>query len=364
MDYFQMIDRGDPTPLYAQLKNALQAQIRTGALPYGEKLPSENEFMAHLGLSRMTIRSALSQLANENYVHKIHGKGTFVCYNTANAAMGNIDVLLDVTYAYFSSHYIKSISEVLTKHNYQFVIHDTQDDQEHICLTLERILQKDSAGIILQPSHLVEPQSPRLKELLQQIQQRAIPCVTIDRTLDGMSVVSVPFDDYTGGRIAAEHLVSLGHKNCAMVCCSSFLENAPRFNGFNSVLQEYNLPPLIAVEKDQDLAQNLVQLVREKHITAIFNYNDEVALKTFRFLKSAGIQIPRDVSIVGYDDTVFAKATDPQMTSVVHPKELLGHIAAEKLISLIEHQYYKVDRDAIYPKLSIRDSCCVPNSKQ
>ncbi len=358
MDYSQMIDRGDPTPLYAQLKNALQEQIRTGALPYGEKLPSENEFMAHLGLSRMTIRSALSQLSNENYVHKIHGKGTFVCYNTANATAGNIDVLLDVTYAYFSSHYIKSISEVLTKHNYQFVIHDTQDDQTHICLTLERILQNDPAGIILQPSHLVEPQLPRLKELLQQIQQRGIPCVTIDRALEGIPVLSVPFDDYTGGRIAAEYLVSLGHKKCAMVCCSNFVENEPRFSGFDSVLQEYNLPHLIAVEKDTDLAANLVRLVREENVTAVFNYNDEVALKTFRFLSSAGIRIPQDVSIVGFDDTIFTKATDPQMTSVVHPKERLGHITAEKLISLIERRYFKVDKDALHPRLSIRESCC------
>lgn len=362
MDYSLMIDRGDPTPLYAQLKNALQEQIRTGVLPYGEKLPSENEFMDNLGLSRMTIRSALSQLSNENYVHKIHGKGTFVCYNTANAAAGNIDVLLDVTYAYFSSHYIKSISEVLTKHNYQFVIHDTQDDQAHICLTLERILQNDPAGIILQPSHLVEPQLPRLKELLHQIQQRGIPCVTIDRALEGIPVLSVPFDDYTGGRIAAEYLTSLGHEKCAMVCCSNFVENEPRFNGFNSVLQEYGLPPLISVEKDKELAENLVRLVKEENVTAIFNYNDEVALKTFRFLSSAGIRIPQDVSIVGYDDTVFTKATDPQMTSVVHPKELLGHITAEKLISLIEHRYYKVDKDALFPRLSIRESCCPPNN--
>lgn len=362
MDYSQMIDRGDPTPLYAQLKNALQEQIRTGALPYGEKLPSENEFMEQLGLSRMTIRSALSQLANENYVQKIHGKGTFVCYNTANATAGNIDVLLDVTYAYFSSHYIKSISEVLTKHNYQFVIHDTQDDQAHICHTLERILQNDPAGIILQPSHLVEPQLPRLKELLQQIQQVGIPCITIDRALEGIPVISVPFDDYVGGRIAAEYLTALGHEKCAMVCCSNFIENEPRFSGFNSVLQDYGLPPLIPIEKDKDMEENLVRLVKDEGVTAVFNYNDEVALKTYRVFNSAGIRIPQDVSIIGFDDTVFTKATDPQMTSVVHPKELLGHMAAAKLISLIEHRYYKIDKDALYPKLSIRDSCCSPDT--
>jgi GntR family transcriptional regulator of arabinose operon len=358
MDLPIYIDRSSPLPLYAQLKTALQHAIRRGDLAYGEKLPSENEFMELLGLSRMTIRSALSQLASENYIHKLHGKGTFVCYNAESAAAGKIDVLLDVTYAYFSSHYIKSISDVLSANNYQFVIHDTQDNQEHICDILEKILQVGSAGILLQPSHMVEPQLPRLRALLLAISESGIPCVTIDRSIEGISTTSVVFDDYLGGRIAAEYLVSLGHKRCAMVCCSNFVENEPRFNGFNDLLIEKGLPPLMAVEKNKELEANLVGLIRREHVTAVFNYNDEVALKTFRFLSAAGIRIPQDVSVLGYDDTVLTKATDPQMTSVIHPKEMLGHISAKQLLSLVEQRHYAPPEDQLYPRLSIRSSCC------
>ncbi len=351
------IDRSSPLPLYAQLQTALQQAIRRGELAYGEKLPSENEFMELLGLSRMTIRSALSQLSQDNYIHKIHGKGTFVCYKAESAAAGKVDVLLDVTYAYFSTHYIKSISEVLSAFNYQFVIHDTQDSQDHICDILEKILQSDSAGILLQPSHLVEPTLPRLKNLLLAINERGIPIVMLDRSIDGVGSESILFDDYMGGRIAAEYLVALGHKKCAMICCSSFAENKPRFTGFNDLLLERDLTPLFAIEKDQDMEQNLIRLVKDQGITAIFNYNDEVALKTFRYLASAGIRIPQDVSVLGYDDTVLTKATDPQMTSVIHPKELLGHIASRKLLSLIEGDTYVPPREQLFPTLNIRGSC-------
>lgn len=364
MELSIFIDRSSPIPLYAQLKTALQQAIRRGDLAYGEKLPSENEFMEQLGLSRMTIRSALSQLASENYIHKLHGKGTFVCYSAESAAAGKIDVLLDVTYAYFSTHYIKSISEVLSANNYQFVIHDTQDSQEHICDILEKILQSDCAGILLQPSHIVEPQLPRLKNLLLAINERGIHSVMIDRSIEGVSSENVLFDDYLGGRIAAEHLVSLGHKKCAMVCCSTFTENEPRFNGFNDLLLEKGLTPLFVVEKDKNMEQKLVELVKKEHITAVFNYNDEVALKTFRYLNAAGIRIPQDVSVLGYDDTVLAKATDPQMTSVVHPKELLGHIAAKKLLSLIEQRPYTPPEDQLYPRLIIRSSSCQTKTQE
>lgn len=351
------IDRNSPVPLYAQLKDALQQEIQNGNIAYGEKLPSENEFMQALGLSRMTIRTALSQLAEENYVQKVHGVGSFASYDSHVSPMGKIDVLLDVTYTYFASLYIKSISERLTQHKYQFVIHDTQDSQQTICSILDQILKNGSSGVIIQPSHLVEPQLPELNNLILALQQKGIPCVTIDRAIENAPCPSVLFDDYTGGRVAAEHLTSLGHKKCAMVCCSRFSENAPRFEGFNSVLLEKGLPALIPIEKDENLAENLCSLIARESITAIFNYSDKVALKVFHALSMAGLRVPQDISVVGYDDTVFAKTSNPQMTSVIHPKEQLGYTTAEKLISIIEHYPYSVPVKMLSPKLHIRSSC-------
>lgn len=357
------IDRSNPLPLYVQLKNALQREIRSGQLAYGDKLPSEPELHQQLGLSRMTIRNALSELVSENYIQKMPGKGSFVCYNAAESSAGKIDVLLDVTYSYFSSLYIKSISESMMQHNYQFVIYDTQDKTERICDTLERILQNGSAGILLQPSHLVEAPSQRLKDLLISIANRGIPLVTIDRTINDIACVNVRFDDFAGAQAAAEYLISLGHKKFAMVCRSIFTESAPRYNGFDSVLLKNNLEPLIVVDYDDDYAKKLVSLVRNENVTAIFNYSDAIALKTMRYLNEANIRIPEDVSVVGFDDTVFANATNPSLTSVIHPKEMLGHIAAEMLISIVEQYPYTIPEDLLTPKISIKDSCAAPSKE-
>jgi GntR family transcriptional regulator of arabinose operon len=292
---------------------------------------------------------------------KRQGVGAFVCYsNGSHLVSGSIDVLLDVTYTYFSSHYIKSISEVLAQKNYQFVIHDTRDSQQDIAYILNCILKKGSTGIIIQPPRKVEPLHPELRELFIRLGTNSIPYVMLDHAFEGFPGVQVVFDNYQGGRIAAEYLVSLGHKNCAMVCNSMFYENQSRLDGFNSVLLEKKLPPLYAIEMDHNLEQKLLSAIKEHSVTAIFNYNDETALETMRILHNAGIRVPEDVSVVGFDDTFIATATNPQLTTVIHPKDALGRMAVEKLISLVTQSNLTLDPELLLPRMHIRASCAPP----
>ena len=358
------IDRSSLIPLYAQLAQSIKNAIHSGALSYGEKLPSESEFMARCGLSRMTVRSALAQLVSEKYIEKRQGTGAFVAYdNDQPTVSGNIDVLLNVTDIYFSSHYIKSISEVLTQSNYQFIIHDTLNSQQELCAILNRILLKGSCGVIIQPTSLQEQLLPELRDLLIRLGTNGIPYVIIDRAYENLPGIQLPFDDFGGGRVAAEHLVSLGHRNSAMVCNSAFCENQPRMDGFNSVLAENSLPFLRTVERNAALKENLTRLIREEHVTAIYNFNDETALETMRALHQAEIQIPEEVSVMGFDDTVITAATNPQLTSVVHPKDALGHMAAEKLISLVEKTPRIMNTDILKPRLHVRSSCAPPRQE-
>ena len=358
IDVVYEIDRASLIPLYAQLAASIKKAIHSGAIACGDKLPSENDFMNLCGLSRMTVRSALSQLVTEKYIEKRHGSGAYVIYDAAaQVVSGTIDVLLDVTYTYFSTHYIKSISEVLTRNNYRFVIHDTRDSQQDICSILNRILLTGSTGVIIQPPHLVEALLPEMRDLLYRLGAAGIPHVLLDRMVEGVPGVQISFNEYAGGQAAAEYLVSLGHRNCAMVCASLFYENQHRLAGFNSVLSKHLFPPLHTVELDKHLRENLLTAIREKRITAVFCYNDEAALKAIRILADAGFRIPEDISVIGFDDTIITAATNPQLTSVIHPKDALGRMAAEKLISLIEGTPHSADYRVLDPKLHVRASC-------
>ena len=127
------INRSSLVPLYAQLSDAIRAAIMNGDLAYGDKLPSENELTAQYGLSRMTVRSAMADLVSKKLIEKYQGQGAFVCYDHAQlSSRGSIDVLLDTSYVYFSGYYIHSISSVLSRRGYSFLIHDTWSDQNRI----------------------------------------------------------------------------------------------------------------------------------------------------------------------------------------------------------------------------------------
>lgn len=356
------IDRSSAVPLYAQLYRALKDSIRSGAIAYGQRLPSENELSAGFGLSRMTVRSALSQLASEKYIEKVQGKGAFACYRSP-AITGSIDVLLDVSYTYFALRYIQSISGILKQSNYRFIIHDTLDSQAEICRTLGQVLAGGTAGIILQPAHRIEPPGPELRGLLSHAAAQGIPFVMLDRAYDGIPGPRVVVDEACGGRIAAEFLLSLGHRRCAMVCRSDYYENSPRREGFQAVLSERGLPPLLAIEQDGKLEGSLLEAIRAQGVTAVFCFNDETAVETMRLLRGAGVRIPEDVSLVGFDDTVIAEATDPPLTSVIHPKDALGRAAAERLIGIIEGHGAAPFDGQMKPSLHIRESCAKPRKK-
>lgn len=357
-----IIDRSSVVPLYAQLAAYFKDLILNRALPYGSKLPSENELVAKYSLSRMTVRSAFAALENEKIIEKRQGKGAFVCYQPSSAS-GNIDVLLDISYTYFAAHYIQSISAVLTQQKYRFIIHDTGDSQKKICSTLLQILNNGSSGIIIQPSHRIEPLLPELCDAFDRLNAQGIPYIMLDHVYDGIVGRHMVFDDFGGGQVAAEYLCSLGHRSYAMICCSNFYENRLREGGFRSVLAEKGLPGPILIEDTPDIGDALLRAIPQYGITAIFCFNDEIALKTIRALHAAGIRVPQDISVVGYDDTVLASATEPLLTSVIHPKDILGRMATESLISMIERKPYTFDAALLVPRLHIRASCA-PAKKQ
>ena len=352
------VDRSSLIPLHAQLVQSIRGAILSGRLAYGEKLPSENEMVAGLSLSRFTVRTALAALAADHYIEKQHGRGTYVCYRDT-APRGNIDVLLDVTYSFFSTMYIKSISEVLAAANYRFVIHNTEDSPETVCAALEQLSGKGSAGVILLPPHVLQESCPAMTDALVGLGAQGIPLVILDRRLEGVGAAQIVFDDFAGGKRAAEYLLSLGHRRIAMVCRSSFAENEARLHGFNAVLAMNGLPPVCEIEEDEHTEAQLLRLIREEEISALFSYNDETALKVMRILDQAGIRIPADVSVMGYDDTILARTVQPALTSVIHPKEALGRMAAEKLISLIEGRDYLPPAEALEARVHVRASCDV-----
>ncbi len=355
------INRGSTVPLYAQLSDSIKKAILAGELAYHEKLPSENELITESGLSRITVRSALDDLSSQKLIEKYRGKGAYVIYDSSIGDIaGNIDVLLDAGEDDFPSGFFKSISYELEKERYRFSFHDTENSQKKIASILNGILLSGSSGILLQTSRLAGPTGPELSDALMRLTSSGIPYQFLDNTFPGMPGDRIVFDNYTGGVIAAEYLISLGHIRFAMLTDSRMCENTDRFRGFASVLAANHLPTLLDIPADNELPDTLPNEIREKEITALFCYSDRVACDAMRLLQQAGVRIPQDVSVIGFGDTVIASSTMPQMTSVIHPREILGSLAARNLIRKIQGVRDLLPVDSLQPRLRIRTSCAQP----
>lgn len=169
-----MLNRKSHTPLYIQLADLLRKKMLTGVIKVGDKLPSESEMIKEYKLGRLTIRDALSILANEGLIEKHHGKGTF-CKAVINSPKYRIDVLLNLTDMYFIPHYLHAICDALEKEDVNIVLNDTKNSEEAICSSIERALAEGSDGIIFQPTFQAGMASEKLTGLLESLVSNGIP---------------------------------------------------------------------------------------------------------------------------------------------------------------------------------------------
>jgi GntR family histidine utilization transcriptional repressor len=94
---FEVIDKAAPEPLYQQIKNTIQAKIRSGDWSAGQKLPSENELVEALGVSRMTIHRALRELTHDGLINRVHGLGSFVAETPRHASLIELrDIAIEI----------------------------------------------------------------------------------------------------------------------------------------------------------------------------------------------------------------------------------------------------------------------------
>jgi LacI family transcriptional regulator len=196
--------------------------------------------------------------------------------------------------------------------------------------------------------------------------RHGIAHVLVDRVTSADEGCSVSVDDVVGGELAVRHLAHAGHTQIAYVSGpSSLAQCQDRLSGAVKAVATAGLPAsaLTVIEVDQmnvgsgrDAGSRLLGLARRP--TAVFCVNDLVALGVLQAMFTAGVRVPEDMSIVGYDDIEFAAAAAVPLTSVRQPAFRMGQSAAELLIeetadNVPRHQHRRV---VFQPELVVRNS--------
>jgi len=193
-----------------------------------------------------------------------------------------------------------------------------------------------------------------------------LPTVSVAGHRELKDVTNIVLDQEKGTRLALEHLAKLGHKQIALMKGQSFSSDSEeRWEAVCRTTRELGLvmDPELTIRLDKDdpspmlgypFAKQL--LARKKPFTALFAYNDISAIGAMRAFQEAGLRIPQDVSVVGFDDIQWAAFNTPSLTTVQQPLAKMGQMAAEVLLSKIEGEQEHPLTIAIEPTLLVRES--------
>lgn len=368
-----------PTPKHMAVKNEIIGWIDSGRLRPGDLMPSEHEIAARYGVSRQTVRQALGALEQEGRLNRVQGKGTYISEHSS-ASPGKseprtltVGVITTYISDYIFPHIVRGIESVLRRRGYRLVLFSTDNDKERERESLDMLLREPLDGLIVEPtrSALGNPNFPYYASL----DYRGIPYLMINEKYPELHCPVVKVDDEAGGVMAAEHLLRLGHTRIAGFFKTDDRQGVQRLKGFLRAHREFGvpLPPERIVQyttEDKQSAPYEAALAMlagppENRPTAFVCYNDEIAVRLLDAARSLAIAVPESLSFVGFDDAALATATEVKLTTLTHPKALMGEAAAELLLRMIEENEPGPYQSIVYtPELIVRESASAPSAEK
>jgi LacI family transcriptional regulator len=301
------------------------------------------------------VRAATRQRVLE-VIDRLGFRPSGIARSLATQRTGTLGLVVpDVANPFFSD-VARGVEHVAHAQAYSVFLCNTEEDPERELQVLESLEEKRVDGLILCSSRLDEG-------VLEAIVVRHPAAVLVNRRLEGNPVQSVLVDDEAGGWMATQHLLQAGHR------AVGFLAGPPvshsgrqRSLGYRAALDSKDLPGQASwirhcaptVEGGQKVAHNL--LSAEPSLTALFCYNDLVAVGALQACAALGRAVPEETAIVGYDDIPLAALVTPALTTCRVPRYELGGRAVRLLLDHLRGEPETRKEIVLQPELVIRAS--------
>lgn len=258
----------------------------------------------------------------------------------------------------FFNTIIDEIEQVLEKNGYYFILISAQNSPQKEKLYLNKVRKTRVDGLLI-ISGIVDISDSMIRELYRD----KMPMVLVARRGAYQSISSVDIDNFTGGFLATEHLISLGHCNIMHITTSYRRVDAQdRLKGYIRAMQKHGLRNKCWIEKGTQVVESgyetMTDVLRKgKKPTAIFTFNDRMAFGAMNAIRNEGLEIPEDVAVVGFDDIPFAAHSYPSLTTVRQPISEMGKRGVELLLEAIKEDRSKRNQHVVFkPELIIRKS--------
>jgi LacI family transcriptional regulator len=259
----------------------------------------------------------------------------------------------------FFAEIARTVEDLGFAAGYSVILCNSDDNLDKEAAYIEVLTAKQVDGVVFIASGSSQ-------QHVLELSQQAIPYVVVDREVDGSLADVILVDNELGGYVATRHLIELGHRHIACVAGPSQLTpSADRVRGYRRALRESCIPEERCLVVPGDFraqggeAALQVLLLLSTPPSAIFACNDMMAIGVLRAARSAGLSVPGDLSVVGFDDIPLASVVSPALTTVAQPTTELAAHSVRLLLARMQNSQEELptQRIVLEPRLIERDSC-------
>ncbi|MEI7634988.1 MAG: GntR family transcriptional regulator [bacterium] len=353
-------------PKYYQIVQSLTNMIRDENLGPGDRILSLTEIMDRFQVSKVTAVRALAELENEGVIRREHGRGTFVAEpRRGDAAQTAVRptvhvVVPEMTNPYYAA-LVEGIARELGPAGIAIEISTTGYRPERQTDIVQKIIEdRRLFGMVI--ASVGAPAD-------RQSAVSAIPIVYVDycppELLGTCSLVCC--DNFRGASEAVRYLTGLGHQRIGYI--DILQTSSERLAGFRHELRAHGLNDshILSIKQGHSFDHDLMRFVKQHQLTALFSVNDVTAMKTMRILRRHGLNIPHDISIMGYDNIEAAAYLDVPLTTMEQPSREIGRRTADLLLEAKRPGGTAAarNREIVYmPHLVVRESTAAPRNPQ
>ncbi|WP_429487744.1 LacI family DNA-binding transcriptional regulator [Paraburkholderia sp. RAU6.4a] len=337
---------------------------RTPSTRMARQTPTLEHVAKLAGVSQMTASRALNgrpgvSRETRDEVLRIASDIGYVVNRTAQKLSGGrngiIGIITPTLDTQFSSELILGAGRAARGAGCEMLVYTVFDEDRHTHHDLLGLIQQFSDGILAI--------LPRESLCLEALATAKVPVVVVDQrgTLTGFPSVSV--DNYGGACLAVEHLAELGHKRIAFLAGDETIEGVrDRQRGYHDTLARLGLPREDSLVAAGDLSQmmafdvtfDLLNLAEPP--TAIFTANDQSAFGVIAAIREAGLRVPDDISVIGFDDIPMSEQFHPALTTIRQPFQQMARSAVNTLLAQIAGIDAASQRITLPAELVVRDS--------
>jgi len=328
------------------------ATIRDVAREAGVSVATVSRVLNDSGPVRDSTRTRVRDVAR-----RLHFSPNTTARSLSTRQTKTLGVLLPDVYGEFFSEIMRGIDQQAQQRGFHVLLSGAHNRPGEVEAAVHAMRGRVD-GLILMAAELD-------LEVLERSLPERVPAVLINADHDASRFDTINIDNYGGAAAMTAHLLELGHRGISMIGGSARNRDASeRQRGFIDTLQRAGITPrpewLVAGDftEASGYAAAETLLTAEKRPTAIFAANDSMAVGVLSAVRNAGLRVPEDVAVVGFDDVPIAKYVNPALTTVRVAISALGACAAERLFETIRAQNRHHRKHELQPtELVIRGSC-------